>query len=119
MCSLNDLFSLKSKSPDEQESKIRQLSNRLIADCNVDVKQLANLVKDGVLDLSDENETTIVNYCLVTILASDVATVINPFLRRLYVDNLVELSNKLGINYERVVYISGHADKLLSHLSAC
>jgi hypothetical protein len=118
MYTIMDLNTLKSKDFGEQISIIESLLNKIIDECKIDIHKLIDLTKNGVVDLAGEKVSTIIYYCLISIIASDVSTTMNPYLRKNYVDNLIKLSDNFGIKYDRVVYLAKYSESLFSYFES-
>lgn len=104
---------MKSRSLPAQREVIDELTARFGCVPEMVTRLRAGVLKDDVLDLSGEVPLQVIRYCLLAMIASDIATVPYPEGRAYHLKGLRELAASYGLAEKKIIHLSEYADALM------
>jgi hypothetical protein len=115
MHNIDELDMIKSKSIAYQHATVDDLTSRFIqaADSIPD-----EILRDELADLSREDSRQAMRYCLLAIIAADIATVPYPEGREFHMRTLTKLAKSYGLSRDKIIYLTRYADQMTEHFQA-
>ena len=112
MHSVNELNVIKSQSVECQREVVDELAARFFRLAN---PLPAEALKDELAALASENVRQALRYCLLAIIAADIATVPYPEGREFHMQTLAEVAAAYGLSVAKIVHMTEYADEMIRH----